>query len=384
LRFASAEVTPLAVEPPTASGYQVAVTVGGLFAQCPGDDITSAKLRWRLRRNPNQLDTVTMEGGPIDYVGVIPSQTAGDVIRYRVDLGVAVGATQSFPENPADPMYEMFVGEVAEIYCADFETDPFLDGWTHGLLSASYTGQVDDWDWGAPMGTERNGDPTEAFSGDHVIGNDLAQDSHDGVYAPKAVSYADSPLVDVSEANDPRLQIQRWLQVEDGYFDVARIYVNGEPVWESFGSPSEPATTHHTDREWRFQDIDLSPYVAADGTVQIRFEIEADGNGVQRGGWTLDDVCIVDYLGAVPGTPACGNGSLEAGEQCDDGNTLPGDGCGSFCMVEAEPEVEPPPAPPSDDGGCGCRLEGQTSEGRWSWLWLVVAAALARRRLGRS
>jgi fibro-slime domain-containing protein len=30
----------------------------------------------------------------------------------------------------------------------------------------------------------------------------------------------------------------------------------------------------------------------------------------------------------------CGNGSIEAGEQCDDGNTLAGDGCSPSCQVE--------------------------------------------------
>ncbi|MBW2456276.1 MAG: M36 family metallopeptidase, partial [Deltaproteobacteria bacterium] len=137
LRFVATDLTPLAVEPPEAEGYEVHVTVGGLFDQCPGDQIESAKLRWRLRRNPNQLDTVVMEGGPTEYTGVIPQQIEGDVIHYRVDLEPAIGTPQSFPDNLADPMYELFVGDVAEIYCTDFETDPFAEGWTHGLLEGS-------------------------------------------------------------------------------------------------------------------------------------------------------------------------------------------------------------------------------------------------------
>ncbi|HUS27159.1 MAG TPA: DUF4215 domain-containing protein [Kofleriaceae bacterium] len=32
--------------------------------------------------------------------------------------------------------------------------------------------------------------------------------------------------------------------------------------------------------------------------------------------------------------PVCGNGIVEAGEQCDDGNTLPGDGCCDLCEIE--------------------------------------------------
>ena len=39
---------------------------------------------------------------------------------------------------------------------------------------------------------------------------------------------------------------------------------------------------------------------------------------------------------ATPNVNICGNGILEPGrgEQCDDGNTLDRDGCGSQCMVE--------------------------------------------------
>jgi cysteine-rich repeat protein len=33
-------------------------------------------------------------------------------------------------------------------------------------------------------------------------------------------------------------------------------------------------------------------------------------------------------------SPVCGNGVIETGEQCDDGNTTPGDGCDASCMTE--------------------------------------------------
>jgi len=37
----------------------------------------------------------------------------------------------------------------------------------------------------------------------------------------------------------------------------------------------------------------------------------------------------------------CGDGVLEVGEECDDGNTATGDGCDAACQVEAVSEVEP-------------------------------------------
>jgi len=39
-------------------------------------------------------------------------------------------------------------------------------------------------------------------------------------------------------------------------------------------------------------------------------------------------------FGAPGGEPPCGNGILDAGEQCDDGNVLDGDGCSSICLFE--------------------------------------------------
>lgn len=63
------------------------------------------------------------------------------------------------------------------------------------------------------------------------------------------------------------------------------------------------------------------------------------GNGVLESGEQCDDgntqsgdgcsaLCTVE-------TPVCGNGNVEAGEQCDDGNTIPGDGCDASCLIEA-------------------------------------------------
>ena len=33
----------------------------------------------------------------------------------------------------------------------------------------------------------------------------------------------------------------------------------------------------------------------------------------------------------------CGNGTIDEGEQCDDGNRMDGDGCSKYCMKESKP-----------------------------------------------
>ena len=61
-------------------------------------------------------------------------------------------------------------------------------------------------------------------------------------------------------------------------------------------------------------------------------------NSTEYGGWTLDDVCLVGY----PKLPLCGDGVVDDGEDCDDGNTVDGDGCSAVCTTEA----------PAGGGGC--------------------------------
>jgi len=49
----------------------------------------------------------------------------------------------------------------------------------------------------------------------------------------------------------------------------------------------------------------------------------------------------------------CGNGVLEAPEQCDDGNTVSGDGCSSLCQIETNYICPSPGKPCLDIAVCG-------------------------------
>ena len=72
-------------------------------------------------------------------------------------------------------------------------------------------------------------------------------------------------------------------------------------------------------------------------------------------------------------TPACGDGVLDTGEQCDDGNTNSGDGCSATCTIETAPAVcgdgVPAGTEQCDDGnttsgdGCSstCKTEYKTT-----------------------
>ncbi len=55
-----------------------------------------------------------------------------------------------------------------------------------------------------------------------------------------------------------------------------------------------------------------------------------------------DNLPIAGYLlQAIYTTPVCGNGGIEPGEQCEDGNTAGGDGCSATCQAELVAEAEP-------------------------------------------
>jgi cysteine-rich repeat protein len=62
-------------------------------------------------------------------------------------------------------------------------------------------------------------------------------------------------------------------------------------------------------------------------------ETTGTGTGDAADTGTCRDNCGV----APPAEPVCGNGALETGEQCDDGNAANGDGCSSTCRTEPRP-----------------------------------------------
>jgi cysteine-rich repeat protein len=77
-------------------------------------------------------------------------------------------------------------------------------------------------------------------------------------------------------------------------------------------------------------------------------------------------------------TALCGNGAVEANEECDDGNTAPDDGCDATCAIE-------PGCPPAVDPSCRAPITaGKASIARASanpgdknklqWKWLAGSA----------
>jgi MYXO-CTERM domain-containing protein len=343
----------LGLEPPTREGYKVSITIKPpAQSACPPPSVTGATLTYTPTGGTGGEVPLAASGDT--WAGNIPTQPDGTVVLYHVTVTLSDGSSLSYPQNAADPEYQMYVGNVETIWCADFENG--IGDWVAG-------GTNNEWEAGAPMGVA--GDPKAAHGGTGVLGIDLGSD--DGLYNPRTTQYVESPEIDLQGHTDVRLQYYRWLNVEDGVYDPATISVNGSVVWQNKSSPMQSMTeVNHLDKEWRFQDVDLAAQ-AASGKVKLKFQIVSD-QGLEFGGWNIDDVCLV-YRGAP--SQNCGNGNVDTGETCDDGNTTDGDGCSATCQNEDGTGG-------GDDGGC-CSA-GTNPAGPLVLSLLTLGLVLVRRR----
>ncbi|USN55674.1 MAG: DUF4215 domain-containing protein [Candidatus Peribacteria bacterium] len=101
------------------------------------------------------------------------------------------------------------------------------------------------------------------------------------------------------------------------------------------------------------------------------------GNGVLEAGETCEDGNTIngdgcDYMCQFevirPELPVCGNGKIEAAEECDDGNALNNDGCSNICRVE---QLAPPVAPSCFTDNI--RIEVEQVNDRYFLTWAPVA-----------
>ncbi len=72
----------------------------------------------------------------------------------------------------------------------------------------------------------------------------------------------------------------------------------------------------------------------------------------------LSGVCLEQKIDLA----FCGDGLLNAGEQCDDGNTLDGDGCNALCIFEP---VQPAQSGEPNQGGNGTLANALSAINKW-------------------
>jgi len=100
-------------------------------------------------------------------------------------------------------------------------------------------------------------------------------------------------------------------------------------------------------------------YICEAGTSCVAAPPNTCGNGVLDPGEECDDENSNSSDGCTNLCTICGNGIVSPGEECDDGNLVDGDGCSAACEIEpawtctGQPSVctpMPPPTPTCGDG----------------------------------
>lgn len=232
--------------------------------------------------------------GVTGYSAAIPRYPSGATVHYAIHASDMDGdTTWTSDGGDVEQFYRFFVGDLEALECDDLEGSGFA--WEHASGDPDNPDQApDDWELGTPLGLAS--DPDHAASGDHVWGTDLGLFT-DGEYRNNTTQFLLLPPQDLSWAARPRLQYRRWLTVEDGFYDHARVVVNGTTVWEN---PSTPGGgVHFLDHAWVLHDIPLDGVLDDLGAAWVAWTLDSD-QGLEFGGWNIDDVCL-QQLADLPG-----------------------------------------------------------------------------------
>jgi len=387
LRTATGYVTAPGALDNQAAATVVRIDLDGLATRCGGDKIDHVTLEWKPGflnvPDPGSIEMTKVAGAAPRYWAQLPLASSGDVY-YSAHVTFEDGSELTLADNLADTFYTLYAGNTVPLYCTSFDAeDPFQNGWEHGTLD----GGTSPWEWGAPPGNGAT-DPPAAFSGDKVIGTKLGGD-----YPASLYSYVKMPDIDIGHYSDVRLQYRRWLAVEDSHYDAARVTVNNKQAYiNNTQNMGDSSSLHTIDKEWRFQDVQLTGRVPGH-IYKVVWDLATD-EGLQLGGWHIDDVCVVASLDSI-----CGDGVRSPYEQCDDGDAN-SDGAGSTCrtwcqkpqcgdgIIDTLEECDPGPDGSddcsaqctfiNDDGGCCSSARG--AGGSLVLAGLVLLGLRRRRR----
>jgi PKD repeat protein len=241
------------------------------------------------------------------YTSSIPGQTSVARIEYYISGEDSLGNVETFPTGAPTSLMKFFVGVESLVLTEDFEGG--VGGWTH----VDNGGAQDDWQHSSQVGSPNGaygkaGDPSSAYSGTNIWGNDLGQTSWNGEYANDVDNSLLSPILDMSGISGATLTFQRWLTIESGMYDEGNVKVNGTTVW------TNPYSTDLVDTSWQEVEVDISAIADGNSAVQLEWNLVSDG-GVVFGGWNVDDVKVFSLIESPPtagfsGTPTAGPAPL--------------------------------------------------------------------------
>ena len=337
----------------TAQSAGIVVQIAGGSERAASDQVIGATLSWQATPSGRLAagSVPAVAAGPNRFLAQLPVPQ-NETVQFNVAVAFRSGVPLKLPDNLADPDYQLYAGRTKPLYCTDFEhVDPWSAGWT----TATADGQPSPWEWGTPSSGVT--DPHTAYSGSRILSLGLNRD-----YNPNENSWVQMPEIDVGSYSDVRLQYWRYLAVEDGYYDHARITANGAVAWQNRAAANADASSiHHIDREWRFHDVPVSSYLHGH-KLRVGWSLSSD-EGLNLGGWALDDVCIVADPSSI-----CGDGIQSRTEECDAGlgNADAADACRTYCKLPVCGDGIVDSAEPCDAGSAGspdCTPDCKTRSG---------------------
>ncbi len=277
---------------------------------------------------------VDCAGPAIDPVEVLSITDDGATIRFttsepttgRVDFGPTAALGSSASDATLSTTHQLAIGPFAECgrgyfrvgatdaygnaTSADRQGQPFefnagiIPGpWRDGFETTTGWTFTGEWQIGAPAGKGSSPpDPTAAFAGTKVMGEDLTgTGAKPGDYEPKVDERAISPVINASSLSNGQLKFRRWLNVGGGaiaYVEVKQGLV-WQPVWNS------DSVQGVSDTAWSLQTVNVSAYADHNATLQFAFRTKAGPSATNsRSGWNLDRVVL--HPGGGPDFDACG------------------------------------------------------------------------------
>ncbi len=272
--------------------------------------------------NPVRVINVTDDGAQISF-------TTSEPTTGRVEWGLTAALGQSVSDSNLSTSHAIAIGPLAEcgrVYFRVFSTDAygnvssidragqpfeFNAGIIPGIFRDGFettTGWTlaGEWQIGTPQGKgSGNPDPTAAFAGTKVLGEDLTGlGTKPGDYEPHVDERVVSPVINATALTGGQLKFRRWLN--QGVGSIAYVEVKQGTAWKTVFTHNQTPADPINDTSWVLQTVDISQYADHNGSLQIAFRLWAGpGSTNNASGWNIDRFVI--HSGGTPDFDSCGS-----------------------------------------------------------------------------
>ena len=251
-------------------GSAVRVEVVGVGSESPQPDTGMLHVNTR----DGWLTIPMIQMSPNVYNAEFPTFECGTIIDYYFSAKSTTDQTYTDPYSAPAGSFEAMWGYGRHAFFSEpLDTDP---SWTTEAA----------WAFGQPTGDGGEygeADPTSGYTGPNVYGYNLAGD-----YANNIPEYdLTTPAINCIGQTEVALSFWRWLGVEKPMYDHAYVRVSNDG--ETWHTVWENAATIE-DSEWRFIELDISPWADGKATVYVRWTMGTTDGGWRYCGWNIDDV----------------------------------------------------------------------------------------------